>query len=76
MAVEGLLPHTVDSDEKAVIAKFIIGYAGLWLILTAGTESDTTADAAAALAVAVAFTATFMYLPKAVANLGLAGKAP
>ena len=71
MAVEGLMPHTVDADEKAVIAKFVIGYAALWLLLTAGTETDTTADAAAALAVAIALTATFLYLPKAIANLGL-----
>ena len=71
MAVEGLIPHTVDADEKAVIAKFVIGYAALWLILTAGTETNTTADVAAALALTVALAATFLYLPKAMQNLGL-----
>ena len=69
--VPGLIPQTVDASETAVIFKFAIGYAGLWLILTAATESDVTADAGAALAVAIALTASFLYLPKAVSNLGL-----
>ena len=69
--VEGLIPHTVDADETAVIFKFAVGYAALWLILTAMTESDTTADVGGALAVTIAIGASFLYLPKAVSNLGL-----
>ena len=71
--VSGLMPGSVDQDEKAVIGKFLIGYAALWVVLTAGTELDSTADAAAALAVAIAITATFLYLPKVTQNLGLGG---
>lgn len=63
----------LTDEQKQTIFKFVGGYAALWLILTAGTESDTTADAAGALAFAIALGATYLYFPKVVEGLGFAG---
>jgi hypothetical protein len=57
--------------EKQVVVQFLVGYALLWIVLTAGAENDTTADAAAALAVSIAFAATLLYFASAAQNLGV-----
>ena len=62
---------TLDPQEKQVIVKFLVGYAVLWIVLTAGAENSTTADAAAALAVSIAFGATVLYFASAAQNLGV-----
>ncbi len=64
---------TIDPQEKQVIVKFAVGYAVLWIVLTAGAENDSTADAAAALAVSIAFAATLLYFASAASNLGILG---
>ena len=61
----------VSDEERTVIAEFLVGYAVLWLALTAMTESPNTAKLGAALAGAVALGATFLYLREAAGNLGL-----
>lgn len=61
------------TQERAVVVEFLVGYAVLWLALTAMTEVDASSGAAAALAVAIASGASILYLADAASNLGLSG---
>lgn len=63
----------LSDSERNVVVEFIVGYAVLWLALTALTESDATAPVGAALAVAIASSASVLFLADAIGNLGLAG---
>jgi hypothetical protein len=65
-------PARPAGAERPIVLEFIVGYAALWVVFTAMTESKTTSGLAAALAVAAATGSTFLYLAKALENLNLA----
>lgn len=55
-----------------VPSKWLIGYAGTWLILAMLSENSTTSGFASALAVAIAIGATFVLLEPTARNFGFA----
>lgn len=67
-------PTESKGDEGTTKVKFLVGYAALWVVLTAMADNKDSAPLAGAFAVSIAFAATVMFLPEAVANLGLASK--
>ena len=66
-------PTTTPGAERPIVLEFIVGYAALWVVLTAMTESKTSSGFAAALAVSIATGSTVLYLAKALENLNLVG---
>lgn len=71
-AIAAVTPQMRDGQNEAeVIARFLAGYAVLWVGLTLMTESPRTSGLAAAFAVAIATGATVLYLSTAAENLGL-----
>lgn len=64
-------PVREGTSEGQVVTAFLVGYAVLWVTLTAMTESPRTSGLAAALASAVAVSATVLYAATAAENLGI-----
>lgn len=54
-------------------SRWIVGYVGVFVILSLLAESPTTAELSAALAVSIAIGATFVLGPDAVVNLKTMG---
>jgi len=62
------------AGELEAFGRFAVGYAVLWVVLTAMAERPTTRPLAVAFALSIAAVATVYYLPTAARNLGLAAE--